>query len=149
MARSQAILRLHKRLVSQRDALRRKLAGDLGLTEVDAGFGDIGDVANSDVEKELNSQLAAFESRELERIEKAIEAIQEGRYGVCEYCSKHIPVERLRALPYTDCCVACQRNQELRTSGDREAADWESAWEFQAREQDRELTIRDIQFEAD
>ena len=84
-----------------------------------------------------------------EDVTRMIDAIQDGRYGVCEYCSKPIPVERLRALPYTDCCVACQRNQELRISSGVETADWESAWEFQAREQDRDLTIRDIQFEAD
>jgi len=82
-------------------------------------------------------------------VEKAIEAIREGRYGKCELCDRSIPITRLRALPYTNSCVECQRQQEL--SG-REfsngRADWESAFEFQSRQSDRELTLSDIDIDA-
>ena len=40
--------------------------------------GDVGDDAFNDNEKELNSQLMAFESRELVQIERAIEMIRIG-----------------------------------------------------------------------
>ena len=37
---------------------------------------------------EINSQLAEVESRELANIEKALEQMREGTYGVCENCDK-------------------------------------------------------------
>lgn len=148
MARKDALLRLHGRLIAQRDELRRKLdlpAG--GLSQVSGG--DVGDLANHDVERELESQLVSLESRELARIEKAIEAIHNGTYGQCELCGERIPVARLQALPHTSCCVECQRKFERRAAGSATEPDWESAWEYQARESDREITLRDIQMEVD
>jgi DnaK suppressor protein len=113
---------------------------------VDAGAGtsDLGDVANDDAEREVNTQLASLETRELAKIERAIRAIREGRYGSCEVCEKPIPIERLRALPYTPFCVECQRKQERRRATGDADADWESAYEYQVRQTDQELTLSDI-----
>lgn len=148
MARQDALLRLHRCLLAQRDDLRRKLSEAAPRLTADAG-GDAGDVAQLDLERELESQLASLESRELARIEKAITAIQNGTYGDCDRCGGRIPVARLQALPYTDTCVECQRRFECHAELSNDTQNWESAWEFQARENDRELTARDVQFEAD
>jgi DnaK suppressor protein len=148
MARKDALLRLHQRLIAQRDDLRRKLS----LSSESPGEligGDAADLASHDVENELESQLVSLESRELIRIQKAIEAIRNGTYGQCELCGERIPIARLQALPHTSCCVACQRKFESRSAGAASEPDWESAWEFQARNADRELTLRDIQMETD
>ncbi len=150
MARKDALLRLHQRLLIQRDDLRSKL-GDHADASHSAGAGtsDVGDIATDGAEKEINSQLAALETRELRKIERAIEAIREGRYGKCELCGRSIPITRLRALPYTPSCVECQRKQE--ESGedfDNGSADWESAIEYQSRESDRELTLSDINIDS-
>jgi DnaK suppressor protein len=146
MARQDAMLRLHQRLLAQRDSLRAKLANDIKIARSSgAGTSDMGDVAADDAEHEINSQIAALETRELQKIEKAIEAIREGRYGLCELCARPIPIERLRALPYTSSCVACQRRQEERGLGrNRDEADWESAFEFQSRSTETELRLKDI-----
>ena len=109
-----------------------------------AGTSNLGDVANDDAERDVNTQLASLESRELFKIERAIRAIREGRYGKCDTCGKSIPVERLRALPYTSHCVACQRLQEHRGDDDDLEADWESAYDYQARQNVEELTLSDI-----
>lgn len=146
MARKDALLRLHERLIAQRDDLREKLGHDVNIGRTDgSGTSDLGDLASEDTEQEINSQLAAFESRELIRIEKAIEAIREGRYGKCDGCGKSIPIARLRALPHTSTCVECQRIQEETgvEFGSAEA-DWESALEMEARQTDRDLTMRDL-----
>ena len=149
MARKDALLRLHQRLLTQRDDLRKKLASDSSLgVEFGAGPSDLGDVANDDAEREVNTQLASLETRELIKIDRAILAIREGRYGKCEGCGKSIPIARLNALPYTSCCIACQRQQELNGDLDGYAADWESACDFQARQNDQELTLSDIQIES-
>ena len=148
MARKDALLRLHQRLLGQREELRRKLSVPTEALGDNSG-GDAGDVAHHDVERELESQLVSLESRELARIERAIEAIQNGTYGLCELCGCRIPVKRLQALPHTPCCIDCQRKFEDRVANSDRELDWESAWEFQARENDRELTLRDIQMESD
>lgn len=148
MARKDALLRLHERLMAQRDQLRQKLS----LPESDyleSSRGDSADMAVYDAEKELESQLASLESRELMRIEKAIIAIRNGTYGVCEHCGARIPVVRLQALPHTGCCIACQRKFENRDTHGASEPNWESAWEFQSRDSDRELTMRDLHIEAD
>ena len=94
---------------------------------------------------ELDSQLAALESRELAQIEQAIQNIRDGRYGLCEMCEKPIPIQRLKALPFTTCCVACQREAEDRGfDGTDTEVDWESAYEHEGRLNDRELTIGDL-----
>lgn len=148
MARKDALLRLHAILIRQRDELRRKLS--LPTESLGEGSGgDAGDLAAHDLERELESQLVSLESRELARIERAIEAIQNGTYGECELCGGKIPVARLQALPHTPCCIECQRKYENRRPEGSSEVDWESAWEFQARENDRELTMRDIQMESD
>jgi DnaK suppressor protein len=117
----------------------------MGLSgESAAGSSDPVDAAYDDVERELNSQLAALESRELARIEAALTAMREGRYGLCEGCGKAIPMARLQALPYTSCCVECQRTQEGRRQSGDDSAHWESAWEHQARQRDQELTVRQL-----
>ncbi|GAA3368042.1 TraR/DksA C4-type zinc finger protein [Streptomyces sannanensis] len=47
--------------------------------------------------------------RVLKQIDTAFERLQDGSYGTCQDCAKPIPVERLEILPYTSCCVGCQR----------------------------------------
>jgi DnaK suppressor protein len=151
MARKDALLRLHSRLLSQRDALRKKLAAEMKISLPPSwdGSRDVGDVANEGAEAELDSQLAALESRELAQIEQAIENIRDGRYGLCEMCDKPIPIERLRALPFTTHCIDCQRQAEVhrRINGDDDV-DWESVYEHEGRLNDRELTLGDIDIEA-
>ncbi|HUG92733.1 MAG TPA: TraR/DksA C4-type zinc finger protein [Planctomycetaceae bacterium] len=146
MARKDALLRLHERLITQRNALRRKLADERHSEySSQASGGDIGDAANDGASNELNSQLAALESRELFQIERAIQMMRQGRYGYCEVCDQPIPIARLKALPFTLVCVDCQRVQEQLGGTDGEfEADWESAYEHEGRFSDRELTLGDL-----
>ena len=111
MARKDALLRLHERLVAKRDSLRKKFTGEglnLSPSQARKGTGDTGDAAYAGSQTELNSQLAALESRELAQIEQAILLMRDGKYGKCEHCGCSIPIARLKALPYTPYCVACQ-----------------------------------------
>jgi DnaK suppressor protein len=145
MARKDALLRLHERLLAERSDLRRKLADELNIALPSDSSGDVGDAANDGAQKELNSQIAALESRELRQIERAIEMMREGRYGRCEICDQAIPIERLKALPFSHLCVTCQRTQEqLGRGGEDGDADWESAWEHEDRMSDKELTLGDL-----
>lgn len=149
MARKDALLRLHQRLIAQRDSLRTQLARGVSMSsDTGAGTSDLGDVASDDAEREVNSQLASLESRELGKIERAIRAIREGRYGKCEICDRPIPIARLKALPYTSCCIDCQRQQERFGYVVNAEEDWESAVDYQARQNDQELTLSDIDIDS-
>lgn len=147
MARKDALLSLHERLIAKRDTLRKKLTEDLQFQERPLGSGgDVGDAANDGVRNELSSQLKALESRELAQIERAIELIREGRYGRCEICNASIPIARLRALPYSLLCVECQRIQEeMGQDGFESEADWASVYEHEGRMNDKEFTAGDIE----
>jgi len=94
--------------------LRKALAGDMSLLKElrsEAG-GDVVDMALDSAHDEISSQLAEVESRELANIEKALERMRSGHYGLCEACEKPIPIARLQALPYATLCIQCQREAE-------------------------------------
>jgi DnaK suppressor protein len=117
MARKDALVSLRTILIRRRDALRSALAGDLSLLRELHGetTGDVVDAALDTAQDEISSQLAEVESRELAHIENALARMQDGEYGVCEVCSKKIPMARLDALPYATMCIECQR--EIERSG--------------------------------
>lgn len=115
MARKDSLLRLHARLVARRDALRKALNGDLDSFREFARANAVGDNCDAAVDTandEISSQLAEIESRELGQIERALQRIVKGVYGQCEYCGEKIAEPRLNALPYTNTCIDCQRENE-------------------------------------
>jgi RNA polymerase-binding transcription factor len=71
-----------------------KRIGD-GTTEAIGRFTDVG-VAES---------LEAIEAQ----IERALEKLAEGSYGVCDRCGAVIPAGRLRGRPESTLCVDCAR----------------------------------------
>lgn len=70
---------------------------------------DIGD-ATFEREKDLGFKFY-FEDK-LAMIAEALEAIAEGKYGICESCGNTISVERLEVVPYTTLCLDCKRDEE-------------------------------------
>ncbi|MET0727708.1 MAG: TraR/DksA C4-type zinc finger protein [Acidimicrobiales bacterium] len=60
------------------------------------------------VERERDLALSAQAAAAVEEIDRAIEKLHDGTYGVCEQCYATIPKERLRALPYAALCVQCK-----------------------------------------
>src|SRR3954463_1030608 len=120
MARKDALLRLHARLVARRDALRKALNGDLDSFREFAAMDVVGDNVDAAVDtanEEISSQLVEIESRELGQIEHALQRIVDGVYGRCEYCGGKIAEARLNALPYTNSCIDCQRENERNGQG--------------------------------
>lgn len=147
MARRDALLRLHKNLVGRRDELRRRLGGDLkDLKSADA-VGDTVDQAFDTGSGEVNSQLAQLESRELIKIERAIDRLKKGSYGVCDGCAKKIPVSRLNALPFSTTCIGCQREMEMYGSWEgRGDGDWNKVSDASFDDQ-RDVKLSDLEMD--
>src|SRR5689334_22018374 len=106
MSRKDGHAEMKQILLKRRDALRSALAGDLSLLKElrSQSTGDVVDAALDSAQDEISSQLAEVESRELARIENALERMREGKFGVCEGCNSKIPIARLNALPYATYC---------------------------------------------
>ena len=140
MARKDALIRLHSRLVKRRDALRKALSGDLE---------SLSDYAND----EISTQLAELESRELEQIENALRRIEEGAYGSCEHCGGKIAEARLNALPYTNTCIECQREAErfgsMGARGYAPAQRWDKLDDKRSDDSERDTPINLSDFEMD
>lgn len=56
-------------------------------------------------EREKDSALQRHIEAELEEINQALHAMEEGTYGICKVCGEMIDTERLEAVPTADCCV--------------------------------------------
>jgi DnaK suppressor protein len=52
-------------------------------------------------------------ARQLEEVNRALEDIEAGRYGVCRECGESIAPARLKVLPFATRCVACQAHLEV------------------------------------
>lgn len=153
MARKDALLRLHARLVARRDALRKALDGDLDSLRNVASSSEVGDSVDAAVDTasdEINSQLAEIESRELGQIEHALERMTDGMYGRCEFCNGRIAVARLNALPYTNTCIDCQRENERRGDFDAQGAvdpRWAKVRDRNMDESDHDIKLSDFEMD--
>lgn len=47
-------------------------------------------------------------------VNRALNRIEEGTYGICTNCGQPIQAERLEALPWADLCIDCQRKEGTR-----------------------------------
>jgi DnaK suppressor protein len=152
MARRDALLRLHKSLLSRRADIRKKLSDELdglrNLKNADS-TGDTADVAFESGSEEMASQLAELDSRELRQIDRALLRLKQGTYGVCEHCQGKIPIGRLNALPYTTLCIACQREME-KYPDDRfvHGGNWEKVYDAATPLEDqREIDLSEIEID--
>ncbi|MFD2627239.1 TraR/DksA C4-type zinc finger protein [Oceanobacillus kapialis] len=72
-----------------------------------------GDMGTELFEREKDIALNEHAETELEEINKALHAIEEGTYGICSQCGADIPYERLAALPTADRCMEHATNAPI------------------------------------
>lgn len=80
------------------------------------------DIATELSEIEKGATLKNNELNLIKKIDKALENIEDGSYGVCMCCGTPIIEERLEFLPYAIYCVKCQGevyDSEARKAEDR------------------------------
>jgi DnaK suppressor protein len=114
MNRKRSLASLRDALLKRCDALRHDLAEEMLLSDLSSASipGDLADLAVDNANEEARFLLGAAEVRELFRIERALDRIDQGRYGVCEVCDQPISSARMRAVPYATRCLSCQREAE-------------------------------------
>ena len=73
------------------------------------------DQGTDDFDRKVNLELTSQEFQVLHQIERALEKIQEGTYGVCDISGEEIPKARLEAMPYAVTTVKAQERLERGT----------------------------------
>lgn len=101
--------------------LRARLRGDVSAM-ADAALRDasasrlsihMADAGTDNFEQEFTLSLLADDGNRLEKIERALQRIEERQYGICLECETNIPKMRLNAIPYTEYCVKCAEKIQL------------------------------------
>jgi RNA polymerase-binding transcription factor len=60
------------------------------------------------VEQDVNATTASVRSRMLRQIDYALERVAGGTYGECQACGEQISANRLKAIPWAECCLGCE-----------------------------------------
>ena len=103
----QARLRHALAAVNHEDSLIEE-TGDLAI-----GSGDhLADSATDTFMRELDEGLEENAEHLLAEIEAALRRIDDGTYGTCVACGRHIDEARLEAVPYATLCIDDKRKQE-------------------------------------
>ena len=74
----------------------------------------IGDGTTEAVERLNKVGTANSIAVTLSDVERALEKLEDGTYGVCDSCGEPIGEERLEAIPWATLCISCAR---VRSSG--------------------------------
>jgi RNA polymerase-binding transcription factor len=113
---------IKKRLQEEREELQRQ-AAEIEESSFGGGQSELsGDLASFD-EEFADAGTATFERekdlsltnniRDLtEKIDHAMELIDQGTYGLCERCGKPIEKARIKALPYATLCIKDKQAEE-------------------------------------
>ena len=111
---SERLQRLRDHLLARRKMIldaydRRRAAGE------EASTSEPRDEADESVRLDAQDEawrMAESETRELARIDAALERMREDTFGVCIECGENIEEKRLIALPTAARCMSCQEARE-------------------------------------
>jgi DnaK suppressor protein len=110
-SKKQRLIELRDELVGVRDGLnedeRELEGGGDDFTETDSG-----DMSQSIFDREMDASVEEGIERRLKEVERALQKIEEGTYGVCEDTGEEIPRGRLEAVPEAIRTVEAQQRFE-------------------------------------
>ena len=79
-----------------------------GVGGLITGIPEDTDLAQALSDRQTTDLLVHLLDQNREQVERALERLREGGYGICEGCTRHIPSERLKYQPAATRCVECQ-----------------------------------------
>lgn len=107
-------LEFFKTLLEQRREVLVNGASDtvVEMNDDDETFPDPNDRATLESDRNFTLRIRDRERKLISKIEKAIERIEDGSFGICEECGCEISARRLEARPVTTLCIECKEEQE-------------------------------------
>ena len=112
--------RFRKRLEAEKERLEEQIEDyerdleEARLTESSSDRSpDPGNAEASSMKLEYAKELSIEQNTLdlLSKVDRALQRVDAGTYGICESCGTAIPVERLDVLPYSTMCVECAARQ--------------------------------------
>lgn len=100
------VLRVVADLESEIAGLMRDAGDGAGLDQADVGA--------TTLERDHELTVVSTERELLVQIERALEHIDNGTYGVCDSCEGAIGKMRLMAFPRATLCMSCKKREERR-----------------------------------
>ena len=77
------------------------------------------DLGTDSNEREKETYMFERELKNLKKLDQALKRIYDNTYGICRFCGKEISESRLRAIPFAEFCIKCQRNEERINNNNR------------------------------
>ena len=114
MDRSADFDELRRQLTERRRVLletRESQQGELRALQAEDRQPEYEEGAQVKLADDVLTALSESARREVMQIDAALRRLDEGAYGECIECGQEIPIERLRALPFT---LRCQEDEEQR-----------------------------------
>jgi YteA family regulatory protein len=105
MEKQSEALSLHKELGFQ-DSIRDSTSE---LSSYDNHPADLG---SETYELDKQFALTRHSARQIDEIGAALERIEDGSYGFCQFCGKDISFERLDAIPEARLCIDCEEQRK-------------------------------------
>ena len=120
-ATSDRYLELRTMLEERRRELMHEVQGRIRDVRADGNKDrdvyDEGETSEVDIQDDIEFALIQMKTETLQRINEALNRLEEGTYGYCFECGEEIARPRLRALPFAVRCKECEQareNAELR-----------------------------------
>lgn len=105
-----------KKLEELRAQLRntiRNVSEDVKSFEEPKGYSQHqADEGTDDFDQTISIEVSTKEQSILKQIDRALEKIEEGTYGMCDVSGEEIPIKRLEAIPYANMTVVAQEKYE-------------------------------------
>jgi RNA polymerase-binding protein DksA len=88
------------------DGTQSDMTGEVGLDD------DFADAGSATFERERDLSIQNNVRDLIDQMNRAIQRIEDGKYGTCERCGNPIEAARLKALPHALLCMDCKRREE-------------------------------------
>ena len=90
-----------------------KVSEDVKTKEESKGYSQHqADEGTDDFVKNISIEISGKEQMILRQIERCLEKMEEGTYGICDVSGEEIPIKRLEAVPYATMTVKAQGQHE-------------------------------------
>jgi YteA family regulatory protein len=123
MATKEQIISLKNELLNNKEQLQHRITQDEDdwlstsqsetVGELSAYDNHPADMGTELFERERNMAIDNHAETEIEKIDAALQAIEDGSYGTCKTCGIEIPYERLKAIPTALYCVVDTPEQSV------------------------------------
>jgi len=80
---------------------------------------DEGESSEADIQEDIEFALIQMKAETLNKVNEALNRLEEGAYGFCFDCGDEISEQRLRALPFAVRCKECEEAREIAAERER------------------------------